>query len=337
MSNQALTHCGIGQVVSVLTAGFLVFQVSSLAVAHDDQADGSVAELVATADHLNDRIELLRSYMGRPVDTQKSIEVRDATLREAYFQSLVTFRLAERLCVEQTRQHLSSPIVPSTEGSVADVESVLKATSVSIERVATKLGVPDDTPPQDGEVDATATDLFSALIRMNRQLNLLVDRPFAPNDVYEQVTVAIAYTELLLDDFPGSSPIPSPPPYETRKCPADVYRRLLECFHLVHDIAEESAIHTLTLHASEDFINAVQPNDVYQLASLLVAELQHLHTHQADIVTVPESYYVGRKIPSDVYQRAGILVSQLEELQRRSRLAPDWLKGGATANELNAR
>ena len=53
---------------------------------------------------------------------------------------------------------------------------------------------------------------------------------------------------------------------------------------------------------------------MYELASLLVAELTYLNRVLASGTTQRKSYYPGHKVPSDVCQRAGILQLQLQEI-----------------------
>ena len=83
----------------------------------------------------------------------------------------------------------------------------------------------------------------------------------------------------------------------------------------------------LELRIDETQIQQAEPSDVYDVASLIVAELAYLHSKLTDAKSPREVYYVGRKFPSHVYQRAGILDRQLIELQRWVLENPDWLKG----------
>ena len=73
----------------------------------------------------------------------------------------------------------------------------------------------------------------------------------------------------------------------------------------------------LALEVEAEELAVVTPSDVYDVASLLVAELAHLHRQFPDAEPPHETYYPGRKFPSHVYQRVGILESQLIELEKQ--------------------
>ena len=64
---------------------------------------------------------------------------------------------------------------------------------------------------------------------VNRQLNLLLERRFAPSDVYMQVTQAIGYAARQLAHNRDAMRIPDTPPFERNKQPGSVYFRLVNC------------------------------------------------------------------------------------------------------------
>ena len=69
----------------------------------------------------------------------------------------------------------------------------------------------------------------------------------------------------------------------------------------------------------------VTPSDVYDMATLLISELDYLWTHAENAVSPRPAYYPGRKLPSHVYQRAGLLERQLAELEKLVEATPSWL------------
>lgn len=69
-----------------------------------------------------------------------------------------------------------------------------------------------------------------------------------------------------------------------------------------------------------------EPSDVYDVASLVVAELACLHSRLPDAKPPREVYYVGRKFLSHVFQRAGTPDRQLVELERWVKDESDWLQ-----------
>ncbi len=121
--------------------------------------------------------------------------------------------------------------------------------------------------------------------------------------------------------------IVSTPAFEPRKQPADVYRRLTQCYKLIHQIAELSNLEMLSLDVSDTEFSRVTPGDVHVIASLVVSELAYLHARLPDANPARDVHNPGRKFPSHVYQRAGILEGQLQELLSYVQKTPGWLSG----------
>lgn len=126
----------------------------------------------------------------------------------------------------------------------------------------------------------------------------------------------MGYTAQLLKPYPGAELIPEEPVFDPGKTPGDVYRRLLGCFEKLREIAAASGEEMLELEVDVALIDVAEPSDVYDVASLIVAELAHLHAQLPGGEPPREIYYVGRKFPADVYQRVGILEQQLVQLDK---------------------
>lgn len=187
------------------------------------------------------------------------------------------------------------------------------------------LDIVDTVAPPAHDAANTPTDVFRSAVQANRQLNLLPDRDTEPSDVFQQVTLGVAYASKLLDRFPGATTLPEPPPFEVGKLPVDVYRRLLECIDLIRQIAGNSGKQMLELDVNEAHLDGIVPSDVYHIAALAVSELAFLHGQLADADAPRTVYYVGRKFPSHMYQRTGLLKRQLVALERLSKGGHDWL------------
>jgi hypothetical protein len=272
-------------------------------------------------------LELVRAVMGKPHDTRNVIGVEDVEAREVFFQALTLFRNADHLSFELARQHAPAPSTPSGDIRPVHVHQVVDAALQRVRQVKKTLGIDEQSRPPPRDPDKTPTDVFRSIVSANRQLNLLRDRPFSPSDVFQEVTIAIGYAARLLAHFPGAMRIASTPPFEPRKQPADVYRRLVGCLDRIRQIGERSNLKMLTLRISETDRAEATPSDVYDIASLVVSELAYLHAQLPGVLPAREVYYPGRRFPSQVYQRVGILEGQLLELQRLVQHDPGWLSG----------
>lgn len=291
------------------------------------------ADVYARMAVLRGELETLRWYMGKPQNEQPEIAVRGAAPREVYFQALAMLESADRLCFEHTREHDEVPPSPSAAIQASDVLALVEATEQRISRIQLRYGIrPRGVQPL-VDVDKSPTDVFRSVVQANRQINLLLESRIAPHDVFQQVTRAVAYSSRLLETFPDSTLIPDEPDYEAGKRPADVYRRLLRCMELVHQVAADSSLRVVEFQVQESQLADAQPIDVHHVASLLVAELAHFHSLAPGAASPREVYFVGRKFPSDCYQRAGILEKQLLQLARLVEANPRWLSLPETQGE----
>jgi hypothetical protein len=289
---------------------------------HVDRRDIEPSDVYVHTLVVRDELEIIRLEMGKPKDTRRDIDVSNAALHEVFFQAMTLFHKANRLSFDLARERAEPPEQPFGPLRSAHVWAVVDATLVRLQRVKAILGSRDQVRPRPRDPVKTPSDIFRSIIQANRQVDLLLDRPFAPSDVFEQVTLAVGYAAQLRTRFSGTF-MPQPPPFERRKRPQDVYHRLVACFARVQVIMAHSGLETLTLDHHPE---GITPSDVYDIASLIVSELSFLHDHLNSDLTPPTPYYPGRKFPSDVYQRAGLLEALLIDLQALVATSPSWLQ-----------
>jgi hypothetical protein len=275
-------------------------------------------------------LELIRLEMGKPEDMVELINLANVAPREVFFQALSLFRSANRLCYEHTRTDVPEPVAPTDAVHPQHVFGVVDTALKQIRKVKEQLNIVERVQQPRRDNSRTPTDVFGSLLMASQQLNVLLDQEFKPSDVFEQVTLSVSLASRLLARFPDTVRIPTEPPYERRKRPADVHDRLIECFQVLQSIATLSGIEIATLTRSERE-QRVKPGDVYSIAALVVSELVHLHAQIEESIPPVQTYYPGRKLPSDVYQRAGILLSQLHSLEKQVRAHPRWLDTGKTS------
>ena len=275
------------------------------------------------------RLEQIRYHMGKPLCGEKLVTVSHASTREVFFLALTLCRKADRLCFEQLRERTPLPAVPDTPIQLSHCADALDGVAARIEMIETKLPADVQVDKQMRDVSKSLTDVFDAIVAANRQINILLEKQVSPSDVYQEVTSAISYASGLLAAVPGAVRNPDLPLFEPGKQPRDVLRRLIDCFGVMHRIAVHSDLEVLELKLQEGSgseVAAIVPSDVFDISSLLVAELAHLHSRLPQAAPHRPAYYPGRKIPSDVFQRVGVLEAQLEQLENHSRESPDWIR-----------
>jgi hypothetical protein len=269
-------------------------------------------------------LDLIRLEIGKPEVTPPFIEVENAEPREVYFQAVTLFRKADRLAFENVRERVEELSTPQGEIKPAHVRLMVDAALERVRRVKQALGISEASTPPPLDPGKQPSQVLLSIVAANREINQLLTQQFSPGDVYQQVTVAIAYASRLLDSPDAVSTPPEPPEYERRKRPADVYLRLVDCYDDLHRIGDAAKVPMLDLKVKKDQVDGVEPSDVYDIASLLVSELSHLYTKRPEAAPRRKVHNPGRKIPSDVYQRLGILCTQMEALLEKVKSEPDW-------------
>ena len=167
-------------------------------------------------------LELVRQYMGAPQANPLDIHVNKAAPHDAYFQALTLFQKANRLSFETIRQQEILPPLPSKAVQPYEVLRLVNGAQQSIKKVMTELNILWDDAEGIRDESKTSTDVFKILLATNRQLNLLLERRFAPSDVYQLVTVGIGYASIQLSRLTSLARIPDEPPVEKNKKPSDV-------------------------------------------------------------------------------------------------------------------
>jgi hypothetical protein len=257
-------------------------------------------------------VELIRTEMGRPAEHRAHAVVSGASPREVWFQALAAFRKSDRLaheiCHDPTAEVPHAP--PISTIKPGHVLQVLDAAGRELEEIMTSLGIRERANPQPRDPKKTPSDVFGALVSMNRQINLLLARSFQPADCFQQVSLAVAFAARLT-----GKPAPEPAAFERAKRPADCYQRLVRCLELARALVRGHGQPVIETTPALDS-DTVLPSDVYDMASLVLGEVAYLHSLKPD--TNPpypfEGNIPGRKLPSHVWQLVGVLEQQLQQL-----------------------
>ena len=171
----------------------------------------------------------------------------------------------------------------------------------------------------------TLTDVFKSIIQANRQINLLLEQPIEPGDVYSVVQHANAYIVDILNKLAPvwSLTAPTLPEYQVGKKPIDVYKQMLKNFRIIQQIAKESGIDML--HLGPEIQTPIAATDVFDLSSLILSELSYFAT-QVGVDRIYRLESFPDKVPSDVYQQALIVEAHLEILEGIAKQYPTWTK-----------
>lgn len=293
-----------------------------------DRREIQPGDVFARVELLSAEVELVRQEIGAPKDSRPAVVVKGAQPRDNYFQALSLSRKAQRLCFDLIGEDgVFPPSAPAPDlTKPADVLAVVDAALSNVRRVKARLGVPEQSRESPADRAKTPSDVFQSIVGVNRQLSLMLDTRPTPTMVYEQLTEAVGTANRLLSRFPGSAE-PSAPPFDRRKTPADVHARLMRCMEQVRGIAKQLGWTTLEVDwrlPSEQ----IMPSDVYDLATMLVAELHYLESRlpRSPGFPIVTDFPPGRKFPAHNVQRANLLEAQLAEMRKQIDANLDLLK-----------
>ena len=289
-----------------------------LPVAVCQAQDRDNAAAYALANQIADELELVRERMGRPFDDSPRLPVSAVSELELYYQTQSLLRKANQLAQELAGAAPRAPgPVPSGEISSADVYALLEDALGQIRVAAEAIGITERATFEQRVTSIAATGVFLVVIDINRQLNQMLRVPIGNTEVFEEVSAAITSAAALLATYPGTTPVPEPPPFDGYKQPADVYQRLAECMDAVIRVAPKVGVPVLGLSARRNVPEDTQPGHAYDIARFLVADLAAF-ADARDVPRVRVTLPVPKHVfPTEVYAHAGILLRQLEQLEQR--------------------
>ena len=232
---------------------------------------------------LSDLLEGIRQEMGKPKDLPRTRLAMNAHPHEVYFQALTLYLKSDRLALELTGSTGLQPIPVSPE-EIRPYHTwlVVNAAFHRLLVIKDKLHIPENFPEQSSPNTTTPTDVGRAIVQANRQLNLMLEHRVSPSEVFQQVEAARRLAQHLLQGFPKAKTTYPLPPFQRKKTPNDVFLQLIRCFERLEEFAKASGVSILHLDGTAartvtaDY--QIQPGNVYDLATLILAELPFTNT-----------------------------------------------------------
>jgi hypothetical protein len=273
-------------------------------------------DVFLVAEQLADEVELIREVMGRPYDDSPRLPVAGVSMAEVLFQAQTLLRKSNQLARELAGAvPVTVPPAPTGPIVAADILAILTPSLAQIRLVRSELAITEPVVARERDTDIAPTGLFSTIVDSNRQLNLLITNTITSADVFEELSVALAYAVgLLAVRAPGVTVAQAP--FEGPKRPADVYTRLLECIDIAHRIARSQGVDVVSLSSRRNVPDDIEPGHVYDVANILVADLAVIAKAieappaDVDLDVAPKHIF-----PSHGYQRAGTVQLNLEALE----------------------
>ena len=284
---------------------------------------------------IQEEIEIIRWHMGRPFESRPPIPVSDVVIRENFRQALTLWRKVNQLGVELVGGGESPPVVAAPRGGEYgrnEVHQVLVSVLARVQEIREGMGIVGLTGIVETasltalDPSASPSDVFQVIVQSNRQVNRMLSSQSQPGDVYQQVLQAIFYSTEILTALGDPDPFPVAPVYEPGLHPGHVYGRLLGVFDRLSSGFDSQGLDIVSWAGGAYVVDAsLTPSDVFDLATLLLSELEYAHSLIPGARPPMQVVHPGRRFPADVYQQAGVLQMQASRIMLHLTESPNLL------------
>jgi len=295
-----------------------------------DKGEITAEHTCARVGQVLEDLEALRLEMGRSRDARVPMHVSDASPREVYYHAQTVLRKADRLCVELGGDSVSPPLTAEPAcARPSDVLALLESTRerLALARVLLRLEGDSFQPELPGpllpDVGKNPSHVLAGCLVASRQLNVMLEHAFGARESREQLLRALGLAERLLA-FLGAG-LPAPAPHERRKFPRDVFQLLWQTCEVLHQVLTNSRVRALEIHRG--FVGE-EPTDVYDLASLIVSELEYLSSLLPVENGPPQARAMASQVPvlpAHNFRLARQLQASIGTLAEAVQARPDWL------------
>jgi len=274
-------------------------------------------------------IEALRLETGRTRDARVPMQVRDASPREVFYHARTVHRKADQLVVELGGESVAAPDAEiRARARPADVLKVLDSARARLAEARRRLRIEGDTSvpelpgPLIRDAGKTATDVLNGCLLASRQLNTMLAHAFASAEAHELLVRAESLCAGLLAQH--GLEMPPTPAFERRKFPREVFEELWQACEMLQQVVHDSKLSALQL--DRGFVGEL-PTDVYDIASLIVSELEYLASFlRQPAIPRAQAAPLPRVLPAHNFQRARRLRVGIALLAGAVRGRPDWLQ-----------
>jgi len=276
------------------------------------------ADVLARVELIRENVELLRLYLGKPRPRASLFEVTSAQPYEVHSQARYLQLRTNRFAFEQVRVVREQSIPRTDETQPAEVFAVIDSALAAVLLVKQSVGIETAVAEKPRPESTTPSEVFNATVAAGIEVNNLLDERTSPSDVFQFVTGAVHTAATLHAMIPDGPPFPDEPAFEPNKMPSDVYVRMQHCLGLIRELSGHHGLSMLEFAIKAQAAARATPNDVGDLAVLIVEELAHIQQRVPGARTPISAHYPGRRYPAHVFQRVGLLERILGDLVEAS-------------------
>ena len=192
---------------------------------------------------------------------------------------VISFFLAQRIfsklsiLIQETAGGASQslPVAPNRELTNDDVIGVLHQAHDQIQFIKTEYGIERAAPARQKPRSDSEARNVTAMLRVLRQINLMLVRRYLPPDVYERLDLATVYVAGVLKNH-GDELYPSIE-FVAFKQPVDVFHKLLDCVELSMSIADIAGVDALHLDGRRMRTSTTRLSNNHDLATILLSDI----------------------------------------------------------------
>jgi hypothetical protein len=286
-------------------------------------AEINAQHVFALVSLIEKEVDSIRHAMGKPNINRNIVHIHGAAPREVLYQAVSLQKKIQRLNFELTFSRSRPPeIIPLAKSGSESIWQTLVESLQNLYEIKRRYNIlarhqfPAITDKK------SPSDVYMSILRINRQVNVLLAQPYLPSDVYQETTTALYYTLSLQEKIPGLRLLKEPE-FVPGNMPRDVYAEMLSMYKDLSKLLSRSNIKTLTLKAIHS--EKIQPSDVYDIIVLINSQLAYLHARTKGVRGVHPAVYPGVKFPSHVLQRARFLHLHIRKILTTIQKNPNLL------------
>lgn len=296
-------------VISVLAAA-LIF--STAIPSWSQTTDDNYAPVVNITNRLLLDLDIIRRYFGKPVTELRTFDANQASGRHAFLLAQSIHRKLNLLSQEVAGLAAqATPIAPDRDIVATDVVKVLERAYGHVINIQNEYDLTAAIEPSKNVEQATSTEAVEEMISVLRQINLLLLKQYRPEDVYERLDLATVYIAGVLSKH-GKTMYPDIP-FVPNKQPIDVFKLLLDCAELSHEIAERTGVDALEINTRRMRNSSTRLSNNYDLATMMLSDVSvWTEALEGAEDIYPQEVSIKYTTPSHVFQK----LSQLHEQMR---------------------
>lgn len=306
----------------------LIITLMMLCCSHASFADQAMtispAHVYQKAQTVEIRLQQIAKRIGKPLHSQSALSVSNAQPREVYFQAQTLLNLSTQLNHEINNSHsLVSQATYKPHALIApkDVLKLINQADNQLISTETRLNIKKTPATPALQTNIKPTDVYNLLLKINTQVNSLLDTSVTTTNVYSALTFAMHLTSNLLEDSKKIKHYPNLKQQTTNASPKQLLESVTACYRTLERYAHKKKQPMLSIQLKSEPLYWKQTiQTANDLSQAIIAELFYLNYANDPNFTSPTPLYQANyKTIGETVQRANLLLQMLEQLMQHSK------------------